>query len=59
MALKQCFGWLYGTILEDKGMAVMSQTKMLHKFRHHTIQHELNVYSINSHILLLYYNNAM
>jgi len=41
MALRQHTGWLYSTSLEDKEMAVIPQTKMLHKFRHHLIQQHM------------------
>jgi hypothetical protein len=41
MAQKQHTGWLYSTSLEDKEMAVTSQTKTLHKFRHHIIQQHM------------------
>jgi len=37
MALNQHIGWLYSTNLEDREVALISQTKMLHKFRHHII----------------------
>jgi len=60
MALNQHIGWLYNTSLEDKEMALISQTKMLHKYGHCVIQqHVQNLYSNNSHILLLKYNNTM
>jgi len=57
MALNQHIGWLYSTSLEDKEMALISQTKMLHKFSHRIIQqHVQNLYWNNARILPLNIN---